>query len=201
MSYFDIARDTFETLDALGVEHFHLLGHSMGGKAAMVMAIEQPDRVDSLVVADIAPLTYPERHQQIFAGLQAIDLATVTNRTDADHTLANYVDEPGMRQFLLRNLSKTDVGFQWKMHLDYIMDNYQHVIGFPQIQGQFTKPTLFIKGGNSDYITKDHQQKIVSLFPNSKAKIIQGAGHWLHAEKTVIFNRIVNELFGSTQAR
>ncbi|AWB68041.1 alpha/beta hydrolase [Saccharobesus litoralis] len=198
MDYHTLASDVFETLDSLQVTNFYLLGHSMGGKAAMVMAIQQPCRINKLVVADIAPVTYPERHQQIFNGLKAIDLDTINNRNDADVTLAKYVDEPGVRQFLLRNLSRQAESFVWKMHLEYIINNYSYVIGFPELEAEYTHPTLFIKGGESDYIQRQHQPAIVKLFPNSKAKIIQGAGHWLHAEKTTLFNRIVSDFLGAS---
>ncbi|NTS76045.1 alpha/beta fold hydrolase [Catenovulum sp. SM1970] len=193
MDYPFIAEQVFQLLDHLGIENFNLLGHSMGGKAAMTMALYQPQRVNKLIVADIAPVTYPPRHQQIFAGLRAISLTEMTNRNDADATLSTYVSEAGVRQFLLRNLTKGSQGFQWKMNLTNIIANYDHVIGFPDLTGQFNAPSLFIKGSESDYVTAAHQKVVIDLFPKAKAKVIQGAGHWLHAEKTVIFNKIVKD--------
>ncbi|WP_111976492.1 alpha/beta fold hydrolase [Algibacillus agarilyticus] len=198
MDYPTLAQDVFETLDALAIDDFTVLGHSMGGKVAMQMALQSPARIERLIVADIAPITYPERHQQIFNGLNAINLSTIKNRTDADITLAKHVTEPGVRQFLLRNLVKEPNGFNWKMSLNNIMAGYQDVIGFPTLQTQYTKPTLFIKGGASEYITREHQTATLALFPSATAKVIQGAGHWLHAEKTVIFNKIVHDFLSNT---
>ncbi len=191
MSYATLANDVLETLDELEVTEFDLLGHSMGGKVAMLLALNEPQRVKRLIVADIAPTTYPERHNEIFTGLNSIPLAQISNRNDADEHLSKHVAEPGIRQFLLRNLSKSDSGFRWKMNLSHIIANYHHVIGFPDINSQFNKPCLFIIGSESNYVDKSHQTRIASLFPQVKAKVIQGAGHWLHAEKTLIFNKLL----------
>lgn len=193
MSYDTLAKDVFETLDSIGIHRFHLLGHSMGGKTAMVMASQQPERIAKLIVADIAPTTYPHRHQAIFEGLNAIDLTQIKNRNDADAMLSQYVEEAGIRQFLLRNLQKTEHGFGWKMALDLIIASYPDITGFPKLTTGFNGATLFIKGSESNYIEPKHRAEVARLFPVATAKIIQGAGHWLHAEKTVIFNKLVKD--------
>ena len=194
MDYQVLAQDVINLLDALSIERCHILGHSMGGKIAMKIAISFPERINKLIVADISPVKYPAHHLTIIEGLQAIDLTQVHKRKDADTQLAKYVTDSGVRQFLLRNIAIDEEGkFQFKCNLHYIEQGYQQIM--QSITGQtaqkFNGNTLFVKGANSDYILPEHQSAIALLFPKAKAKIIQGAGHWLHAEKTVAFNKIV----------
>jgi len=200
MSYEDLAQDIIGLLDTLAIQQCHLLGHSMGGKIAMQIALSHYQRVDKLIVADIAPVKYPAHHLTIIEGLQAIDLTKVEKRQDADSQLAHYVDNIAVRQFLLRNISLNEQGgFTFKCSLNNIEQGYQQImqnIASPNEQ-RFNGKTLFIKGGKSDYILPEHQNIIATVFPHAKAKIIQGAGHWLHAEKTVAFNKIVIDFLAS----
>lgn len=197
MSYDDLADDVIALLDYLAIDSCHILGHSMGGKIAMKIALSYPQRIKKLVVADIAPVQYPAHHLSIIEGLQAIDLSKVKNRKDADNQLAHYVENIGVRQFLLRNLTIDPQGqFSFKCNLNYIEQGYQQIMlaiteNNEQSNPCFLGETLFIKGGDSDYILPEHQKIIKKLFPSAKAKIIQGAGHWLHAEKTTAFNKIL----------
>lgn len=191
MSYENLAQDVINLLDHLNIENAYILGHSMGGKIAMQTALSFPERVNKLIVADIAPVQYPPHHQQILAGLQAINVEQLTNRKQADAELAHYVEEAGIRQFLLKNLAVENGKFRFKCNLSNISSCYQQIMQGQQSDQAFEKAVLFIKGGNSDYITAEHKEVIGSLFPMSQAKIIQGAGHWLHAEKPAIFNKIV----------
>ncbi len=200
MSYTELAQDVINLLDELSIDYCHLLGHSMGGKIAMQIALSNPQRVSKLLVADIAPVEYPPHHLTIIEGLQAIDLTKVQKRKDADNQLASYVEDTGVRQFLLRNIVINEQKqFQFKCNLNNIKQGYQQIMqaNFTQDGQPFTGKTLFIKGGNSNYITAKHQNTIATLFPNAKAKIIQNAGHWLHAEKTVVFNKIVTNFLAS----
>lgn len=194
MSYPALAQDVINLLDHLAIAKCHVLGHSMGGKIAMQLALSFADRINKLMVADIAPVTYPAHHLKIIEGLQAIDLNIIKNRKEADKQLAAYVEDVAVRQFLLRNISQNEQGkFYFKCHLKNIEQGYKEImqaIASPD-NLVFNGQTLFIKGGNSNYILAEHQHAITSLFPRAKAKIIQGAGHWLHAEKTIIFNKIV----------
>jgi esterase len=200
MNYQELAQDVINLLDDLSIEHCHILGHSMGGKIAMKIALSFPERLNKLIVADIAPVKYPAHHLTIIEGLQAIDLTQVHKRKDADVQLARYVADNGVRPFLLRNLTLNKQGiFQFKCNLDYIALGYEQIMQSlsEQTSQQFTGDTLFIKGANSDYILPEHQRAITLLFPKAKAKIIQGAGHWLHAEKTVAFNKTVASFLNS----
>jgi esterase len=194
MDYQVLAQDVINLLDTLSIESCHILGHSMGGKIAMKIALSFPERLNKLIVADIAPVKYPAHHLTIIEGLQAIDLTQVHKRNDADIQLAKYIPNKGIRSFLLRNIALNNQGeFQFKCNLHYIEQGYQQIMQSinGQTEQQFNGDTLFIKGADSDYILPEHQSAIALLFPKAKAKIIQGAGHWLHAEKTVAFNKIV----------
>ncbi len=200
MSYKDLVQDIIKLLEKLAIKQCHILGHSMGGKIAMQIALSHSQRVNKLIIADIAPVQYPAHHLSIIEGLQAIDLTKVKQRKDADSQLAHYVDNIGVRQFLLRNITlNKQGGFYFKCSLNNIAQGYQQImqsIDNPNEQ-KFNGKTLFIKGGKSDYILPEHQSIITATFPNAKAKIIQGAGHWLHAEKTVAFNKIVIDFLAS----
>lgn len=193
MTYSELAQDVVDLMNELGIEQAHVLGHSMGGKIAMQLALEHSEKVEKLIVADIAPVAYPPHHQDIITGLQSIDLDSITSRKDADLQLAKWVDNAGVRQFLLRNLQKQDDKFIFKCNLNNIEKNYPQIMAAYQGGQQFIGETLFIKGGDSSYITHEHRDIIKLLFPKSRARIIQGTGHWLHAEKTASFNKIVND--------
>ncbi|WP_286232860.1 alpha/beta fold hydrolase [Thalassotalea sediminis] len=193
MNYESLAKDIIDTMDALDITQASILGHSMGGKIAMQVALQYPHRINKLIIADIAPVAYPPHHEKIFAGLNAIELDNIANRKEADATLSAYVPEPGIRQFLLRNLTKQRDHFIFKCNLAFLTHRYAQIMAAYQGNEQFSGQTLFIKGGESQYITSDHRETINRLFPNAKAKIIQGAGHWLHAEKTTAFNKIVGD--------
>jgi esterase len=193
MNYSELAQDVVHLMAKIKIERASILGHSMGGKIAMQVALEHSEKIDKLIVADISPVIYPPHHNHIIEGLQSIDLKNISSRKDADSQLAQYVNEAGVRQFLLRNLSTSNGIFNFKCNLDYIKQCYQQIITAYQGEQQFCGNTLFIKGGDSNYITAEHRDIIKQLFPVSRAKIIQGAGHWLHAEKTTAFNKIVND--------
>ena len=200
MDYKDLAQDIITLLDHLSIKSCFLLGHSMGGKIAMQIALTHPKRVKKLIVADIAPVDYTPNHLKIIEGLNSIDITKITKRKDADKQLAKYEENIGVRQFLLRNIVITDEGkFKFKCNLSNIENGYPQII--QAVNNQDTNPfieeTIFIKGGNSDYILPEHHNIIKSLFPNARAKIVQGAGHWLHAEKTIIFNKIVTNFLSS----
>jgi esterase len=197
MQYSTLALDVITLLDHLAINNTAILGHSMGGKIAMQIALEYPSRVNKLIIADISPVKYPAHHTEIIQGLKSIDFSKVNKRQDADSQLALYVDDQGIRQFLLRNITLNDnKQWQFKCSINDIAQCYPQIMQENQlINGQqaFNGDTLFIKGGTSNYILPEHKTAIAALFPNAKAKIIQGAGHWLHAEKTIAFNKIVLE--------
>lgn len=197
MNYVDLANDVINTLNYLRINDCIVLGHSMGGKIAIQVALMQAERISKLIVADIAPVQYPPHHLTIINGLKSLDFAKILTRKDADKQLSHFVEDVGIRQFLLRNLTKNAQGqFTLKCNITNISACYQQIMQENTLSnGQlpYQGPTLFIKGGNSDYIQAKHKDAIAALLPNSKAKIIQGAGHWLHAEKPIAFNKLVTD--------
>ena len=191
MNNSSMAQDIIDIMQHLAINSAVVLGHSMGGKIAMELALTAPALVEKLIVADIAPAEYPPHHKQIIAGLRSLDFTMIKQRKDADIQLSQYVDNLSVRQFLLRNLSSENGQFSFKCNLENIAKNYPKIMTAYQGSNSYQGPTLFIKGANSDYILPEHRTAILRLFPQSRARVIQGAGHWLHAEKTLAFNRSV----------
>lgn len=195
MSYQEMANDLFALADHLHIDNFSIAGHSMGGKVAMVCALQQPQRINKLLVADIAPVAYPDKHRQVFSALAALQQQEIKSRKAADLLLSNYLQNTDVRQFLLKSLKKQGDTYQLQFNLAAIQENYQAIRSGLAIDGVFTKETLFIKGANSDYIQAQDQDAILQLFPNAQIKMIANTGHWLHAEKPKIFNRLACQFF------
>lgn len=189
----------FDLLDDLGIEKIQVLGHSLGGKVAMCMALTQPNRITKLVLADIAPVKYEPRHQSVLSGLNNVDLNNTLDRNHANEQMVEHIVEPGVRQFLLKSLYQEDGKWSWRFNLALLERDYPRLSGAIESEKPFTKPVLFIKGGNSDYLLAKHQSPIAKLFPNSQAKIIQNTGHWLHSEKPSIFNRLARSFLLSAE--
>lgn len=191
-TYEAMVNDLVELIEKEKIQDPIIIGHSMGGKVAMKFAVNHPDLFDKLVVVDIAPRTYRPHHQQILEGLKAIDLSQINSRKEADDILAKYVPEIGVRQFLLKNLGRDEnKNFVWKLNLPVIDKNIENVGEGIEEQIAISKPTLFLRGGNSRYIKNEDIINIVAIFPNAEVKTIEGAGHWLHAEKPEEFIEIV----------
>ncbi|AMO55360.1 acyl-CoA esterase [Endozoicomonas montiporae] len=185
MSYSEMAADLIEYMDDQSIGQAHLLGHSMGGKIVMEAVLHYPERVRKVAVLDIAPVTYNvRRHDDVFAGLKAINLQALTKRNDADALLAQYIPEVDIRQFLLKNLyRKQDGMFDWRMNLAVIEQSYEAILSGQQTETPFSGDILFLKGSDSDYILPEHRDEVVRLFPKARLRSIHGTGHWLHAEK------------------
>ncbi len=180
-SYFDLASDLADVIRAHG-RSVDVIGHSMGGKAAMVLALTAPELVKRLVVADIAPTAYSHTQMPLVRAMQALDLSQITSRKDADQALAAAIPEVGVRAFLIQSLDLRADPKRWKLNLDVLADQMPLILGFPEVSGQFTGPTQFLAGGASDYVTPDSHAKIIQLFPNAQFDTLPGVGHWLHAE-------------------
>lgn len=192
MNYPAMADDIIALLTHLGIEKAHLVGHSMGGKIAMQVALTKPECVDKLVVLDIAPVAYHSRHDAIFKALHTVAQSAVHSRGEADALMSEHIEAMGVRQFLAKSLSKTDAGtLNWQFNLPVLSAEYPQILGAPVANDSCLCDTLFIKGGDSDYIEAAHRDEIMRLFPKAKAKVIQGAGHWLHAEKPVAVNKSI----------
>lgn len=178
-SYHDLAGDLLDELAPGG----DLLGHSMGGKAAMVAALSAPDRVRRVIVADIAPVAYSHIDQQLalIDAMRGLDLGAVTTRRQADLALAGRIPQAPVRAFLLQSL---DLGEKrWRLNLDVLAGEMKNILGFPDVSGEFPGPALFLTGADSTYVLPEHRDRIRSPFPRARFAKIPGAGHWLHAEK------------------
>lgn len=162
-----------------------ILGHSMGGKVAMQFALDYPDRVEKLIVADMAPRAYRGgAHDDVFAAINNVDLSQAQLRKDVEQAMAVHLGDAGTRQFVMKSLDRVDEGrYQWKFNIDVLQRDYQDVIS--QVEGTtpFSKPALFIKGSNSLYVQDKDLPLIGQLFPAYQLKTIEDAGHWLHADK------------------
>lgn len=182
-TYPEMAADLAEVIDG----QWDVLGHSMGGKAAMMLALRYPEKVGRLIVADIAPVAYSHEQNQNIAAMRRVNVATVENRSDAADQLGD-LDE-GLKAFFLQSLDLKER--TWRLNLDALEANMPHVIGFPEVTGTFEGETLFLSGANSDYVKPDYRARIKELFPNAHFAKIPGTGHWLHAEKPREFEQAV----------
>jgi len=187
-----MAGDIVELMDDLGLSKSHLIGHSLGGKIGMQVAQTWPDRVCSLVVADIAPVNYPLANSHVVDALSELHNSTVESRSVADQILAGYIPDMATRGFILKNLQRdSNGGFSLKLNVASIVANYSNSLVDAPEGPPFAGPCLFLKGELSAYIQDKHRPLISSLFPASELEIIEGAGHWLHAEKPEQFNNSV----------
>lgn len=189
----------FNLMLSLNIERSAVLGHSLGGKVAMKLALNHGKNVSHLIVADIAPVSYQHSHQAVFDGLNSVSLNTIKSRKEAEKEMAAHVKEPGVRQFLLKSLYQDDSGaWKWRFNVEGLISSYSHIIDWEQTNQTFNGITLFIKGSESNYITSAYRDEISRYFPNAKAHIIEGTGHWLHAEKPAAFNSIVERTLNKT---
>lgn len=180
-SYAAMAADLAKVITAEG-GRADVLGHSMGGKAAMALALTEPERVNRLIVVDIAPVPYGHSQIDLVHAMQAVDLARVTRRSDADAMLADAAPDPTLRAFLLQSLVVGPEGARWKLNLEALAPGMDAIMGFPAFDSRFTGPVLFLKGGASDYLRPEHWQAIEARFPAAQRVELPGAGHWPHAE-------------------
>lgn len=188
MSYRDMVADIIEVLDTLKIPFIDLMGHSMGGKVAMALALQTPDRVQRLVVVDIAPKAYPPRHQALLQAMVTMPLGELGSRKQADEWLASTVKHPFERGFLLKNLGRNSDGvFYWQCNLHEIARHYLKISGFPVTDRQFTHPTLFIRGGQSDYVAETDLALIQSYFPAATLATLETAGHLPHVQTPAEF--------------
>lgn len=179
-SYTDLAADLAEVIDYHG-GHADVVGHSMGGKASMILALQHGSLIRRLIVADIAPVAYTHTQQDNIDKMKAVDLSSVTRRAEAEAQLAAQGVDRQLQSFFTQSLDIA--GQRWRLNLDALTREMEDIIGFPQVSGQWDGPTLFLTGAESDYVRPEHRDLIRGLFPKARFAKIPGAGHWLHAEK------------------
>ncbi|MBB3993299.1 pimeloyl-ACP methyl ester carboxylesterase [Sulfitobacter undariae] len=187
-SYDDMADDLAELIRHIGGP-VDLCGHSMGGKAAMVMALKHPELLRRLIVADIAPVMYDHSQSHQIAAMRAVDLSTVTRRSEAAEQLGAQGVEPALQSFFTQSLDVTEK--RWRLNLDVLDAEMDKIIGFPEVTGVFENPTLFLTGADSKYVSPEDRPLIKSLFPAARFAKLPNAGHWLHADKPREFEAAV----------
>ena len=187
--YDNLADEIAQWLRSTYDDPSHLVGHSMGGKVAMALALRHPDLVDRLVVVDIspAPSEGAGEFEHLLDSLAGLDLAALTRRADADEQLAELIHDPRVRGFLLQNLRNSDDGFAWQANLRLLRDELSVIGGFPSYEATFDHPVLWMAGELSDYVLPDHEQLMRALFPRTRLVTIKGAGHWVHSEQPEAF--------------
>lgn len=194
MEYRHLAEDVLHTLDTLGIARFDLLGHSMGGKTAMSMAVLAPSRIQHLIVADIAPADYAlDRHDDIFAAMQAVADHPPARRGDADAMMSEYLDDLETRRFLGTNLVKgDDERLHWRVNLPALRHGYPDIASVPVAGAAFNGPVLFLRGGDSSYVLPEHRALIMARFPHAHIVTLKHCAHWLHVEQFAVFVEAVN---------
>lgn len=184
VSYDAMVEDLLGLFDQLQLAAPLIVGHSMGGKVAMQMALSQPDRVGGMAVVDMAPIAYRHNFDRIFRGFDAVDLASLGSRRDADEQMARHILEPAVRTFLLQNLGKTQSGaWGWRLNLSALHARQDQITGFSPPSTPYRGPSWFIHGANSDYLLPQYEPEVFRLFPRARICTVQGAGHWVYAEQ------------------
>ncbi|MBD3223494.1 MAG: alpha/beta fold hydrolase [Caldithrix sp.] len=188
-NYDVLADDLQEFLDTHGLEHTKIIGHSMGGKVGMNFALQNPERVDKLVVVDIAPRAYDHPYfEKFIKAMMGIDIAAIQNRKDAHMALKEAIPQKAIRNFLLKNLArKADNQFEWKINLSAVRDNLNHIFDAVDSEATFDKPALFVRGEKSNYVNNEDYPHIRKLFTQAKMVTIPKATHWIHAEQPEAF--------------
>lgn len=194
MNYAVMAQDIVELIDALNIPELIIIGHSMGGKIAMAVTQYIPEKIKELIIIDVAPVAYTvHRHTEIFEALNLVSNEKVTDRKEAAELMRTVLhDEEFVVQFLLKSFRHGD----WKFNVDILQQRYNDIIGWQTVP-TFNKPTLFIIGGDSSYVQKEDQALITAQFSNANAKVISGAGHWVHAQKTDAVLRAIHNFLES----
>jgi pimeloyl-ACP methyl ester carboxylesterase len=190
MRYPVMAEDVLQTLAALDALPAVVIGHSMGGKAAMAAALLRPEAVTRLLVADIAPVVYQHGNAAVVRAMQAIPLEPGLTRAHAEAMLENAVPEPAVRLFLLQNL-RFGAAPAWRIGLPEIAAAIQDLEGWVPLDGVYAGPTLFVTGARSDYVRSEHRPVIRALFPRARFVAVKNAGHWLHAENPAAFMAVL----------
>ncbi|MEW5008199.1 MAG: alpha/beta fold hydrolase [Cycloclasticus sp.] len=194
MDYPSMAADVLGFMHQQGITEAVLIGHSMGGKVAMQLALSNPNKFTRLIVVDIAPVAYKHNFDEVLAGLYHVPIKSITSRKEADQYLAEKITTLSLRQFLLQNLvTNSDGHYQWRVNLASIEQSMPAIMGFSAAAGElFSKPSLFINGGQSSYLSARYRTTASELFPQAQFQTIDGAGHWPHVESPLEFMAYLN---------
>ncbi|MCY3982718.1 MAG: alpha/beta fold hydrolase [Roseovarius sp.] len=192
-SYHDMADDLADSITSLGGS-WDVLGHSMGGKAAMVLALTSPELVNRLMVADIAPVKYGHSQIQHINSMKGVDVSLVKNRSDVANQLSGTIDDMSLISFFAQSFDMREK--VWRLNLDTLAREMPKILDFPYLETEYSKPALFLSGANSDYVKREHREIIRRLFPASQFAKIPGTGHWLHSEKPREFEAAIRVWLG-----
>ena len=198
MTYAEMAEDVAGFIAEQGISEPIVMGHSMGGKVAMQLALSDPDSVSALIVVDIAPVSYGHDMLDYIAAMQALDLSGEQRRGELEEELRDEVEDPGISAFLMTNLERANGGFQWRINLTAISAGMSAITAFtPPPDAIYDRPTVFIAGSASTYIRGEHRDRIMELFPKSRTVTIKDANHWVHADRPEAFLKTVNAFLGA----
>ena len=200
VAYTSMADDVMAFCHSRGIERAHLVGHSMGGKVAMTLALGRPQQCASLAVIDIAPVTYPPHHQSIIGAMRALPVSAMSRRAEADERLSATISDVATRQFLLQNLVAKDGRLNWRINLGALDEGMASLSGFPEalVPGSFSAPVLFVAGGKSDYIASAHRSAVRRYFPQAVVETVERAGHWVHADEPGKILALLQSFFSSS---
>ncbi len=186
MTYPAMAQDLAEVIEA-DQHPTMLLGHSMGGKAAMALALTRPELIQRLIIADIAPVTYTHSHAHFIDAMQSVDMTHIANRAEVGAALTASVDDPALRAFFMQSVEIKDGQARWMLNLETLKRAMPDIIGWPDLSGRYDGATLFVAGADSDYIDQSGKAAIQPLFPSARFAKLKNAGHWLHADQPKAF--------------
>jgi len=196
MNYAAMAQDVVETLEEYGFEKAIIIGHSMGGKVAMALTAIAAERIDKLVLIDIAPVDYQvRRHDEIFAAINAVSSSGAKTRQQAAMVMREHLNEEGVIQFLLKSFADGE----WKFNVPVLWEQYENIVGWQAIP-TWNEPALFIRGGASPYVDESHRETLLAQFPQARAHVVAGAGHWVHAEKPDAVLRAIHRFIDASAA-
>lgn len=195
-TYADMAADIVALCDQLDLSSVHVVGHSMGGKVAMQLAAQAPERVASLVVVDMALRAYPDQHTALMEAMLAVDLSSMASRSEVDNALRDTIPNTAIRQFLLMNLTRQDGRLVWRINLPSLLQNYAHLQSGITVPKAYLGPSLFIYGEYSDYVTADDQLTIKASFPQAQFLGLP-TQHWVHAESPTLFIAALNSFLAA----
>jgi len=203
MSYQQMAEDVARFFAENELENVILLGHSMGGKTAMQLALQFPDRIAALIVVDIAPVCYDHLHKQLklIEAMQELHLAAEMSRSEIEKKLAVKIPEKRLLSFLMTNLNRQNGQFQWRIGLEQIAAGMPDLLNYPELKSVFKGPVQFIGGENSAYLKFEYHALIRKYFPESRITMLENCGHWLHVEQPAAFQKTVNEFLQDNNLR
>ncbi len=200
LTFSNMANAVAETLAAQEIDKAHFVGHSLGGKVVMQLAALYPEKLRSACILDIAPVDYGHGHQDVFAAVNSVELEQFDSRGAVSDAMAKHITDTGVRQFILTNLRRDENGqYYWRIDFDALQRDYEHLSVAPVLGARFEKPVLVLRGSESSYVLAEHETAFRQRFADCQFKSIDGASHWLHAEKPELINTLIGRFLTQLQ--